>query len=55
MFFLLFFVLIIQFFTYWIFEPLASYLAHFIEIRQFPIIALVSFILIFSAINIEKN
>ena len=36
MFLLLFFVLLIQFLTYWIFEPLASFLEYFLEIRIFP-------------------
>ena len=55
MFLLLFFVLLIQFFTYWIFEPLASFLDHVLEIRLFPIIALLSLIFLFSAKNIEQN
>ena len=55
MFTLLFFVLLIQFLTYWIFEPIVSYLAHIFEIRQLPIIALVSFIWLFSAKNIEHD
>jgi len=55
MFFLLFFVLLIQFFTYWIFEPLASFLEYVLEIRLFPIIALIGLIFLFSAKNIEKN
>ena len=55
MFLLLFFVLVIQFFSYWIFEPLASFLGHVLEIRLFPIIALVGLILLFSAKTIEKN
>ena len=55
MFLLLFFVLLIQFFTYWIFEPLASFLEYVLEIRLFPIIALVAFIFLFSARNIEQN
>ena len=42
---LLFFVLIIQFFTYWIFEPLASFLAYLLEIRLFPIFGLLLLIL----------
>ena len=53
MFLLLCFVLLIQFFTYWIFEPLASFLEYILEIRLFPIIALVGFILLFSAKNFE--
>ena len=55
MFLLLFFVLLIQFFTYWIFEPLASFLEYVLEIRLIPIIALISFVFLFSAKNIEQN
>ncbi|KGF90265.1 hypothetical protein EU92_1218 [Prochlorococcus marinus str. MIT 9107] len=55
MFLLLFFVLLIQFFTYWLFNPLASFLEYVLEIRLFPIIALVAFIFLFSARNIEQN
>jgi len=55
MFLLLFFVLLIQFLTYWIFEPLASFLESVLEIRSFPIIALIGLIFLFSAKNIEKN
>ena len=55
MFILLFFVLLIQFFTYWIFEPLASFLEHVLEIRLLPIVALLSLILLFSAKKIEHN
>ena len=53
MFLLLFFVLLIQFFTYWIFEPLASFLDYVLEIRLFPIIAFTGLIFLFSAKNIE--
>ena len=52
---LLFFVLLIQFFTYWIFEPLASFLENVLEIRFFPIISLIGLIFLFSAKNIDKN
>ena len=52
---LLFFVLLIQFFTYWIFEPLASFLEYILEIRLFPIIALIGLVFLFSAKNIEQN
>ena len=52
---ILFFVLLIQFFTYWIFEPLASFLEYVLEIRSFPIIALIGLIFLFSAKNIEQN
>ncbi len=55
MFLLLFFVLVIQFFSYWIFQPLASFLEHVLEIRLFPIIALLGLILLFSAKTTEKN
>ena len=52
---LLFFVLLIQFFTYWIFEPLTSFVEYFLEIRLFPLVALLSLILLFSAENVEQN
>ena len=55
MFLLLFFVLLIQFFTYWLFEPLASFLEYVLEIRLLPIIALVALSLLFSLDNIEHN
>ena len=55
MFLLLFFVLLIQFFTFWIFEPLASFLEYVLEIKSLPGIALVGLIFLFSAKNIEQN
>jgi len=55
MFLLLFFVLLIQFFTYWIFEPLASFLEYLLEIRLIPIIALIGLVFLFSAKNIKQN
>ena len=55
MFLLLFFVLLIQFFTNWIFKPIVLTLEYVLEIRLFPIIALISFILLFSAKNNEQN
>ena len=55
MFVLLFFVLLIQFFIYWIFEPLASFLEYILEIRLFPVLALTGLILLFSTKNIDKN
>ena len=55
MFLLLFFVVLVQFFTYWIFEPLTSFLEYVFEIRLFPIIALIVLIFLFSARNIEQN
>ncbi len=55
MFLLLFIVLLIQFFTYWIFEPLVSFSEYLLEIRLFPIIALIGLIFLFSAKNFERN
>ena len=55
MFLLLFFVLLIQFFTYWIFEPLAYFLEYLLEIRLFPVLALTGLIILFSTKNIDKN
>jgi len=55
MFLLLFFVLLIQFFTYWIFKPLVSFLGYVVEVRSFPIVALIVLIFLFSAKNIEQN
>ena len=55
MFLLLFFVLLIQFSTYWIFEPLASFLEYVLEIRLFPIVGLIGLILLFSSKNIEQK
>ncbi len=52
---LLFFVLLIQFFTFWVFEPFASFLEYVLEIRLFPIIALIGLVFLFSAKTIEKN
>lgn len=55
MFLLLFFVLLIQFFTYWIFEPLVSFLEYVLEIRLIPIFALIGLVFLFSTKNIEQN
>ena len=55
MFTLLFFVLLIQFFTYWIFEPVATLLEYVIEIRLLPVIALVVLMSLFSRKTIYKN
>jgi len=55
MFLLLFFVLLIQFFTYWVFEPLVSFLEYVLEIRLLPMIALIGLVFLFSAKNIEQN
>ena len=50
--FLFFFVLIIQFLTYWIFEPFTTFLEYVFEVRFLPILALLAFILLFST---KKN
>jgi len=55
MFILLFFVLLIQFFTYWIFEPLASFLENVLEVNLLPIFVLSGLILLFSVKNIKQN
>ena len=55
MFLLLFFVFLIQFFAYWIFEPFASVLEYVLEIRFFPIVALIGLVFLFSSKNIEQN
>ena len=55
MFLLLFFIFLIQFFTYWVFEPLTSFLKYVLEIRLFPIFALVVLIFLLSAKTIEHN
>ena len=55
MFVLLFLVLFIQFLTFWIFEPFVSFLEYVLEIKAFPIIALLGLILLFSAKNINDN
>ena len=55
MFLLLLFVLLIQFLSYWILEPLASFLEYVLEIRLFPIIALIGLVFLFTAKNIEEN
>ncbi len=55
MFLLLFCVLLIQFFTYWVFEPFSSLLEYFLEIRFFPTFSLISLILLFSAKTVERN
>jgi len=54
MFLLLFFVVLIQFFTYWVFEPMAFFLESVFEIRILPIIALIGLILLFSTNSNRK-
>ena len=53
MFLLLFFVFLIQFLTHWIFEPFTTFLEYVLEIRFFPLIALLAFILLFSTKKIS--
>ena len=53
MFLLMLFVIFIQFFNYWVFEPLSSFLEYVFGIGLFPIFALFVLILLFSASNIE--
>ena len=55
MFLLSFFVLLIQFFTYWIFEPLVSFLEYVLEISLFPVVTILFLILLFSGKSIYKN
>ena len=55
MFLLLFLILLIQFFTYWIFTPLTSFVEYVLEIRLFPTVFLISLIYLFSGKNIEKT
>ena len=55
MFLLLFFVSLIQFFTYWIFEPLVFSLEYLLEIRLVPVIALIFLICFFSTETIEQS
>jgi len=55
MFLLFFLVSLIQFFIFWIFEPIGSFLEYVLEIRLLPIIFLLGFIFLFSAKNIKQN
>ncbi len=48
MFFLFFFILIIQFLTYWIFEPITTFLEYVFDVRFLPLLALLAFVLLFS-------
>jgi len=55
MFLLFFFILLIQFFNYWIFTPLAYIFEYVLQIKLFPIISIVVLILLFSGKNIENK
>ena len=52
MFLLVFLILLIQSFTFWIFEPVTSLIEYVFEIGFFPVLALAGFILLFST---KKN
>tara|TARA_Y100000991_G_C21746610_1_gene252822 strand:+ start:381 stop:548 length:168 start_codon:yes stop_codon:yes gene_type:complete len=52
---LLFLVLLIQFFIYWIFEPLSLIAEYALEVRLFPVFGLLGLILLFSAKKIEHK
>jgi len=55
MFLLLFFVLLIQFFTYWIFEPITKILTHTVELRFLPFFLILLFIFFFSKEKIDQT
>ncbi len=48
MLFLVSFVFLIQFLTYWLFKPLTTSLTYLLEIRLFPFFLLLIFIFLFS-------
>ena len=52
---LLLFVFLIQIFTFWIFEPLTSFVEYFLEIRSLHIFALLALFLLFSGKKVENN
>ena len=55
MFVLFFLVSLIQFFIFWIFEPIVTFLEYVLEIRFLPIILLLGFVFLISAKNLEQN
>ncbi len=55
MLFLIFFIFLIQIFSYWIFEPLTSFFTHLLEIRFLPTFLLFIFIFLFSTKKEESN
>ena len=55
MFLLFLFVLIIQFLTYWIFEPLTTFLEYVFQVKFFPIVALLAFFLLLSTKKSNLN
>ena len=48
---LLFIILLLEFFTYWLFEPIINFSTNVLAIRFIPWIALIFFMVIFSAKN----
>ena len=48
MFILLFFVFLIQFLSFWLLEPISSFFTYVLEIKIFPLIALLGFVFLFS-------
>ena len=52
---LIFFIWLTQIFSYWIFEPLTSFLTDLLEIKLLPIFLLSLFIFLFSTKKEESN
>ncbi len=52
---LIFFISLTQIFSYWIFEPLTSFLTDLFEIKILPILLLFFFIFLFSTNKEESN
>ena len=52
---LIFFILLTQTFSYWIFEPLTAFLTHLLEIRVLPTFLLFIFIFLFWTKKEESN
>ena len=52
---LIFFVLLIQFFSYWIFEPFTSFLTNLVEIKFSPILIVLIFVFLFSGETEKDN
>ena len=52
---LIFFISLTQIFSYWIFEPLTSFLTHLFEIRFLATFLLLIFIVIFSTKKEKSN
>ncbi|MDC3169002.1 hypothetical protein OA853_01405, partial [Prochlorococcus sp. AH-716-E17] len=52
---LIFFILLIQIFSYWIFEPLTAFLTDLLEVSFLPIFLLLIFIVLFTTKKEESN